>query len=89
MMSLGVNMFSQSAVRLGRFLAFSTGDSTTMLRVTTLLQLYISIFRPHLDYTSAIWSSYLKARTKLSLKILKNLHATWLLDYGIAVTKIS
>ena len=67
MISLGVNMFNQSAVRLGRSLAFSTEDSTIMLRVATaLLQLYISLIRPHLDYASAIWSPYLsKDKTEL------------------------
>ena len=33
LVSFGVNMFNQSAVRLGRYLAFSTEDSTTMLQV--------------------------------------------------------
>ena len=57
MISLGVNMFNQPAVRLGRSLAFSTEDSAIMLQVATaLLQLYIALVRPHLDYASAIWS---------------------------------
>ena len=58
---------------------------------STLLQLYISLVRPHLDYASAIWSPYLSmhARIKLNLRTFKNLHVAWLLDYRTAVTKIS
>ena len=64
MISLGVNMFNQFAVRkiLGllyrRFYNNAPGSA--------ILQLYISLVRLHLDYASAIWSPYLsKDKTKL------------------------
>ena len=54
-------MFNQSAVRLGKSCTFSTQDSTIMFQVviTSLLQLFTSLVRPHLNYASAIWSPYL------------------------------
>ena len=79
--SLEVNPFNQSAVRLGRSLAFFAKDSTTMIRVVFLLQLYVSLVRSHLNHVSTIWSLYNLSRNKVD--------ATWLLDYGIADTKIS
>ena len=68
MISLGVNKFNQSAVKLGRYLTFTTGDSTIMLQVaTTLLQLYIFLVKPHLDCASAIWSPYV-SKDKIKLE---------------------
>ena len=62
-----VQSICSKARRLGGSMAFSTEDSTAMFWVaTTLLQLYISLVWPHLNYTSAIWSPYL-SKDKIGL----------------------
>ena len=51
----GVNMFSICVPRLKRFSGSSTGNS---LIIHPVMQCYLSLVRPHLDYATSIWSPY-------------------------------